>query len=256
MAPASTWIIVGASRGIGLEFVRQLLAQGHKVIAGVRNPFKAQQLDELVATHPNEGNCRIEECDMLSEESIITFTRKITIDPTTTNEITIILNAGINEYPNRVAEISYASFTQHLQTNTIGPLICAQHFLRVMPTTVKPVKIVFISSDSGSTQLFRAQEDGFGVYAATKAALNQGLRHLAAELEREESRIKEGTRTCILAMHPGEVETDMANVDLPWEIEGSIQVDESVRGMLEVIQAKHQKDTGTFWCWDGRAHPW
>jgi hypothetical protein len=36
--------------------------------------------------------------------------------------------------------------------------------------------LVFISSDSGSTGRFNAHEDGFGAYAASKAALNQGLR--------------------------------------------------------------------------------
>lgn len=36
--------------------------------------------------------------------------------------------------------------------------------------------LVFISSDSGSAGAFRAEEDGFGAYAMSKAALNQGLR--------------------------------------------------------------------------------
>ncbi len=45
---------------------------------------------------------------------------------------------------------------------------------------------------------------------------------------------------------------DMANIDLDWEVEGIIQVDESVRGMLRVTDSKGKNDTGTFWCWDGR----
>lgn len=44
----------------------------------------------------------------------------------------------------------------------------------------------------------------------------------------------------------------MANIDLDWEVEGIIQPDESVRGMLEVIEKKNKDDSGSFWCWDGR----
>lgn len=42
----------------------------------------------------------------------------------------------------------------------------------------------------------------------------------------------------------------MANIDLGWEVKGSIQADESVTGMLKVIEEKDE--TGSFWCWDGR----
>ncbi len=42
----------------------------------------------------------------------------------------------------------------------------------------------------------------------------------------------------------------MANIDLGWEVKGSIEADESVRGMLKVIEEKDE--TGSFWRWDGR----
>lgn len=41
----------------------------------------------------------------------------------------------------------------------------------------------------------------FAAYAASKAALNQALRHMAAELKRKDD------DTIILAIHPGEVQT-------------------------------------------------
>lgn len=44
----------------------------------------------------------------------------------------------------------------------------------------------------------------------------------------------------------------MANIDTDWDVEGIIQPEESVRGMLEVISTKGPKESGTFWCWDGR----
>ena len=47
-----------------------------------------------------------------------------------------------------------------------------------------------------------------------------------------------------------------ANAELEWEVEGIISVEESVWRMRPVIESKQPKDTGTFWTWDGREHPW
>lgn len=65
----STWVIIGASRGIGLEFVRQLLARGDRVVATVRDPAKASQLWAL-AGEAGLGACSLLECDVTSETSI------------------------------------------------------------------------------------------------------------------------------------------------------------------------------------------
>lgn len=72
MSPA-TWIIVGATRGIGLEFVRQLLRRGERVIATVRSTSQASQLWTLTAgaAAPRVGSwCRMLECDVTVDESI------------------------------------------------------------------------------------------------------------------------------------------------------------------------------------------
>lgn len=72
MSPA-TWIIVGATCGIGLEFVRQLLHRGERVIATVRSTSKASQLWTLAASAAEPGWrswCRLLECDLTVDESI------------------------------------------------------------------------------------------------------------------------------------------------------------------------------------------
>ena len=65
-----TWIVVGASRGIGLEWVRQLLARGDHVLATVRDVGKASQLWALAGSTDRAG-CQLLECDIASEASII-----------------------------------------------------------------------------------------------------------------------------------------------------------------------------------------
>ncbi|KAJ5664960.1 uncharacterized protein N7477_007408 [Penicillium maclennaniae] len=248
-----TWVIVGASRGIGLEFVRQLLHLGHNVIAGVRKPSVAEKLLQLISSQSMSERCLVEQCDVTNEESINNFVNKVS-EATRRGMVVknIVLNAGVLKYPNRATEISFSDFALHLHTNTIGPIICAQKLIKLNPDH-PPSKAVFISSDSGSTASFRSHEDGFGAYGASKAALNQMLRHMAAELERNGGG---QSKTTILAMHPGEVQTDMANIELGWEVEGTIEPSESVESMLKVIGEKDEKDNGTFWCWDGRSHPW
>lgn len=61
-----TWLIVGASRGIGLEFVRQIVALGHSVIATVRSQNAA--LDAIHQKNPDK--VQILTCDVSNNESI------------------------------------------------------------------------------------------------------------------------------------------------------------------------------------------
>lgn len=44
----STYVITGASRGLGLEFVKQISAKGHTVFALARNPDASEGLQKLV----------------------------------------------------------------------------------------------------------------------------------------------------------------------------------------------------------------
>ena len=154
----------------------------------------------------------------------------------------VILNAGVLKYPNRATELSFASFAFHLNTNTIGPIICAQ---RLLQSNIPISSIVFMSSDSGSVTCFRAMEDGFAAYAASKSALNQAARHMDAELKRQ------GRETTILLLHPGEVKTDMADIEVAWEVEGQMTPRESVEKCVQVIERKGYGDSGSFWTWEG-----
>jgi NAD(P)-dependent dehydrogenase (short-subunit alcohol dehydrogenase family) len=63
---AKTWLIVGASRGIGLEFVRQILARGDRAIATVRSSGSA--LEAIVQDAPDRAT--ILTCDVSHKEGI------------------------------------------------------------------------------------------------------------------------------------------------------------------------------------------
>lgn len=44
----------------------------------------------------------------------------------------------------------------------------------------------------------------------------------------------------------------MANIDVAWEVEGIISAEESVSAMIQVIQSKGIKHSGTFWTWENK----
>ena len=75
----------------------------------------------------------------------------------------------------------------------------------------------------------------------------------------------------MLALHPGEVSTDMANISLPWSVPNVIGAPESVAAMIKVIgeKGKIEHDEGrsvsdkenvdgeaSFWTWKGERYPW
>ena len=92
---------------------------------------------------------------------------------------------------------------------------------------------------------------------------------MAAELQRSKGR----AAPTVLALHPGEVTTDMAaNVNLDWDVEGIISPEESISCMLNVIAEKGKggadeggrvtaggkldEGAATFWTWQGTRYPW
>ncbi|KAK3669424.1 hypothetical protein LTR78_010684 [Recurvomyces mirabilis] len=249
MSQPKTWFVVGASRGIGFEFVKQALERGDRAFATVRNPEAKHEASYWTKnTNVKPEQCMTLACDVLSEKSIDDCIRALS-DTGCSRIDHAIINAGVLKYPNRATEISYDDFAFHLHSNTIGPVICAQ---RLLQTKVSIGSITFISSDSASGTQFNSYEDGFGAYGASKAALNQMARHMAEELKRKSK------PTTILMLHPGEVNTDMAtNIELPWEIEAEqLSPEDSVRACVNTIESKGPQDTGSFWTWDNRTHPW
>ena len=56
-------LVTGANRGLGLEFVRELLARGDRVFAACRHPGRALALTGLAAAHPGHlvtGEARLQ----------------------------------------------------------------------------------------------------------------------------------------------------------------------------------------------------
>jgi NAD(P)-dependent dehydrogenase (short-subunit alcohol dehydrogenase family) len=110
-----TYLIVGASRGIGLAFVDELLERGHIVLATARSPesFSQNSARNLysLTSKPTGRNLTILECDVQSDYMIKLFIEEIRKlsrpGHVLENRVidVVIMNAGILEYPGRIGEM-------------------------------------------------------------------------------------------------------------------------------------------------------
>ena len=70
-----TILVTGTNKGIGLEFARQYLNEGFKVIATCRNLSKLEGLNALVKSFPDKLS--IYQMELLDEKSIEDFSLEI-----------------------------------------------------------------------------------------------------------------------------------------------------------------------------------
>jgi NAD(P)-dependent dehydrogenase (short-subunit alcohol dehydrogenase family) len=228
-------IVTGAGRGLGLEFTRQLLARGDRVIAGCRDPQRADALHALASAHPDRLQVRT--LDVAAPASITTFAEDAmrvfdAID-------LLINNAGKLVPGERFGTVTADALASSLQTNTVGPFLLTQVLAPLLAKGDCAI-VANISSQLGSI----ARTDSFYTpsYAISKAALNMATVLLAHGLSNS------GVR--VIAFHPGWVKTDMGGMKAP------IEPTASVTGMLNVLSGLKMEDSGTFVDYLGHPLPW
>lgn len=236
----STTLVVGASRGLGRGFVEQLLARGEQVIATVRKSEDAAALQmhalETGTTDQFE-TLRLDVADAGSRAKFAEFLDGRAID-------TYIHNAGIYG-PKGLGpgELPEAMWQEVLHVDTIAPLMVAQDLLPNLRAAAQAhglAKIAFLTSKMGSIG-----DNGSGgsyLYRSAKAGLNAAARSLAIDLAAE--------KIAVRLLHPGWVATDMGGASAP------LQIDASVAGMLQQIDALDASNSGSFVDWSGAAIPW
>jgi NAD(P)-dependent dehydrogenase (short-subunit alcohol dehydrogenase family) len=181
------YFIAGASRGIGLEFVNQLLKRSEAIVfAGARNPSSLQKCFNSVPK-----NLIILSCDVTSDEDVSNCVKAV--ESTYKRVDVLINNAGIDNFlPIRATTPEQLQWV--LETNLIAPLRIMKAFIPLMSTsTVK--KVICMSSDFGSIANNNRKE--FGAYNVSKAGLNM----LVVQFKNEYA--EDGIT--FIPMHPGYV---------------------------------------------------
>jgi NAD(P)-dependent dehydrogenase (short-subunit alcohol dehydrogenase family) len=228
-------LVTGSNRGLGLEFVRQLLARGDRVYAACRHPGRALALTELAGAHP--GHLAVLPLEVDRERSIAELARETAA--LTDALDALINNAGMLVSGERFGSLAAKSLTDTFAANVAGPLLVTQALYPLLEKGTN-AKVLNISSILGSL----AHTDAFGTpsYSISKAALNMATRQLGAALAPH--------GVTVFCAHPGWVRTDMGGAN------AALSPQASVAGLLKVLDAATPADAGTFFEYTGKKLPW
>jgi NAD(P)-dependent dehydrogenase (short-subunit alcohol dehydrogenase family) len=218
-------LVIGASRGIGREFVRQYLEAGAQVTATARSAEGVAELEALGATA-----FVLDVTDGVSASALAWRVDNAGFD-------VVVINAGV--YGPRTTGLetpTEADFDQVMHTNVLGPM-------RVIPqlgdALVEGAKLAVLSSQMGSIGA-RAGTSGW-LYRASKAAVNSVLKDASIALN---------GRACCIAFHPGWVQTDMGGA------QATLTPQKSVSDMRAALARLTPDQNGAFLNHDGSAIVW
>jgi NAD(P)-dependent dehydrogenase (short-subunit alcohol dehydrogenase family) len=230
-----TLLITGASRGIGLEFVRQYAADGWHVFACCRKPAAADKLNHLASQFP--AQIQVHGLDVTDHQQIEQLSQALTDQPIDL----LINNAGV--YPpdrgDAFGKTDYAAWQHAFAVNTMAPLKMSEAFIRQLSRSERKT-IITITSKMGSVADNRG--GGSYIYRSSKAGVNIVVKSLSIDLSPQ--------KIIAVVLHPGWVKTDMGG---PGAL---ITAEQSVTGMCRVIGNLTLQDSGKFYAFDGQIVPW
>ncbi|MGI9310900.1 MAG: SDR family oxidoreductase [bacterium] len=220
----ATTLVVGASRGIGLEICRQLRQRGDRIIAACRTPN-----DDLERLGANViGGIDVTCAQSVRELAEQLRSSRLELD-------WLIHNAGVLARDS-LDDLDFERMTQQYQVNALGPLRLAQALL---PSLRAGSKIGILTSRVGS--LGDNTSGGLYGYRMSKAAANMAGVNLAHDL-RERG-------IAVFMLHPGLVATEMTD-------RRGIAPSAAAQGIIARMQQLSLGDSGTFWHAEGHPLPW
>jgi NAD(P)-dependent dehydrogenase (short-subunit alcohol dehydrogenase family) len=215
-----TVMIIGASRGIGLELASQYAGDGWRVHATTRTPEQPGKLGDL------PGDVVLHQLDVRCAEQIASLAEAVQDEGIDV----LIHNAGVSGRGQNRETV--------MAINAHAPVAVTKALLDAVQRGEQK-KIIWISSQLGARY---GSTRSLGNYGDSKAALNDALRELAPAWGRK--------GLIAIVIHPGWVRTDMGGRGAP------LSVVESASGMRQVIANLSPAQHGRFWTWDGREHAW
>lgn len=217
-------LVVGASRGIGAEFVRQYLADGWQVTATARD-------DDALAALRARG-ARAIGLDVTRADSVSGLA-----GPLGGGAFDVIVHvAGVLQRTTGLVPPTDDDFDRTMHANVLGPM----RVLPLLADVLAPgARLALISSRMGSIGA-RSSASSW-LYRASKAAANSVLKDVSIEWA--------GRAVCV-AFHPGWVRTDMGGAN------AEITAEASVQSMRRVIAGLGPGDNGRFLNFDGSAIEW
>ncbi|NER78645.1 MAG: SDR family NAD(P)-dependent oxidoreductase [Leptolyngbya sp. SIO1D8] len=242
-------LIVGASQGIGLGFVRHLLNDDRMtcIYATYRHPNTASELLAL-QEHPKlicwQMNATVEEEIAQRVQNIQANGNGLDL---VINCIGVLHNSHLQPEKS-LRQIDSANLLQYFQVNSLPTVLLAKH---LQPLLKKPNTSVFTTISAKVGSIADNRLGGWYGYRASKAALNMFLKTIAIEYRRK------NPHTIVVALHPGTTNTRLSK---PFQRnvppEKLFSVDRTVSQLLAVINQLTEEDNGMFFSWDGSLLPW
>jgi NAD(P)-dependent dehydrogenase (short-subunit alcohol dehydrogenase family) len=224
-------LITGANRGIGLEFARQYAERSWRVWATCRNPEKAEELRVL------GGDVRVCKLDVTDEARMQTLAAEIdSLD-------LLIHNAGIfAEGEAGLDSVDAEKMLNVFRVNMLAPVLLTKHLQGKLNSGGC---VAALTSGAGVLWDEAREPGGQYSYGASKAALARALRALADDLRPR--------NITVAGLNPGYVRTDMTGgADSP----APLSPEESVAGMIAVLDRITLEQSGRFFNYDGAEAPW
>ena len=243
-------LVVGASLGIGLGFVRHLLHDDRigQVYATHRDEATTQ-LSMLLAQHPNRLN--LISMDITDEGQIAQEMAQLQRQIDKLHLVLYcvgFLHQGNIQPEKSLQQIRAEHLLRYFQVNSIGAVLLAKH---VLPLLKHGDKSVFASISAKVGSIGDNQLGGWYGYRASKAALNMFIRTVAIEYSRK------SPKTLVVTLHPGTTDTRLSK---PFQRnvppDKLFPVERTVTQLLAVIEALRPEDSGQFFSWDGSRLPW
>ncbi|CAL1529793.1 unnamed protein product [Lymnaea stagnalis] len=240
----STVLVTGASRGLGLEFVKQFLklpVPPKILIAGCRNPNTAESLKNIANANPS---VKVIKLDVQKDEDIERASQETKSIVGDLGLNLLINNAGIlDRDTGSLIATTRESLQKHFDVNVTSPIIVVQKFLPLLNQASALIKsnelsaskacIVMISAALGSQKLIA---DGtfahanWTPYNCSKTALNMATIMISREVR--------DSGILVIGLHPGWVRTDMGTDEAP------IGPEESIADCLKVISEAREESNG------------
>jgi len=232
-----TIFATGASRGIGLEWTRQCLDRGYRLIATCRDPEGAGELNALGDAHADR--LEVLPLDVEDESSVNALFQQLD----QRNEAIDLLfnNAGIMDWDD-FKSVSAAAAEKTYKVNLVGALLVLRAALPCLRRADSPV-VANVSSRLGSIALRGDTQLGGAIaYQCSKAALNMLTKQASIDLAAD--------GITVVSQTPGWVRTDMGGPNAKYSVE------ESVENMLRHLENIGPEANGKFLGEDGGEIPW
>lgn len=192
MEPTTVAIVTGASRGLGQALAMGLMEKDTRLITVARNH------NAELSARAEETGCALQQVqsDLANPAAAERVARQVVAGlPQGAKRYVLINNAGTVAPIRQASELDNAALiTAAFSLNVTSVMLIAAAFLQAVKPLKADCRIVNISSGAG-----RNPTPGWGVYCATKAALDHYTRVLHAE--------NHGVR--IVSLAPGVINTDM-----------------------------------------------